>query len=221
MPGPDPISTTVERLERCYASAVHDVMRGLGLEDFVLPPGIHPIDPASRLCGPVFTMSGRVDRDVGRHETLLGWTGFLSKAPAGHVVVCQPNDHRVAHMGELSAETLKLRGVRGYVVDGGCRDVELCLEVGLPIWCRYFTPLDVTGYWIPDAYQVPVTIGDVTVHAGDYLIADRDGVCVIPGARVGEVLDAAEAAVSTENTMRDAIRAGLDPQQAYLKYGKF
>jgi regulator of RNase E activity RraA len=215
---PDPLT---ERLERCYASAVHDVMRSLGLDGFVLPRALAPLDPSSRLCGPVFTLRGRVDTGVGVHETLLGWTGFLSRAPAGHVVVCQPEDDRVAHMGELSAETLKLRGVRGYVVDGGCRDVERCLGVGLPIWCRYVTPLDVTGYWIPDAFDVPVTIGDVTVRPGDYLIADRDGVCIIPAARAGEVLDAAEAAVSTENTMRDAIRAGMDPQEAYLKHGKF
>jgi regulator of RNase E activity RraA len=215
---PDPVT---ERLQRCYASAVHDVMRDLGLRDVVLPRALAPLDPASRLCGPVFTMSGRVDRDAGEHETLLGWTGFLSRAPAGHVVVCQPNDDRVAHMGELSAQTLKLRGVRGYVVDGGCRDVALCLEVGLPIWCRYVTPLDVTGYWIPDAFQVPVTIGDVTVSPGDYLVADRDGVCIIPATRVGEVLDAAQAAVSTENAMRAAIRAGMDPQEAYLEHGKF
>ena len=53
---------------------------------------------------------------------------MLSKAPPGHVLVCQPNNHEVALMGELSAETLKNKGVLGYVVDGGCRDTDFILE---------------------------------------------------------------------------------------------
>jgi regulator of RNase E activity RraA len=166
-------------------------------------------------------MNGRVDAAADEHATLLAWTGFLSRAPTGHVVVCQANDDRVAHMGELSAETLKLRGVRGYVVDGGCRDVEFLLTMGFPVYCRYFTPSDIVGYWLPDAYDVPVRIGAVTINAGDYLLGDRDGVCIIPRQHADAIVDAAEQAASTENDMRDAILGGMDPQQAYLKYGKF
>ena len=54
----------------------------------------------------------------------MAWTGLLSKAPSGSVLVCQPNDDTLAHMGELSAETLKARGIRGYVVDGGNRTTD-------------------------------------------------------------------------------------------------
>jgi len=67
----------------------------------------------------VWTVSGHVDRTKSRHETLLGWCTLLARAPSGHVIVCQPNNHEVALMGELSAETLKNKGVLGYVVDGG------------------------------------------------------------------------------------------------------
>ena len=95
------------------------------------------------------TVSGKVDPTADPHETLLGWTGLLSKARAGTVLICQPNDSTVAHMGELSAETLKLKGVRGYVADGGCRDVDFILKLGFPVWCRYFTPRDIVGYWLP------------------------------------------------------------------------
>jgi regulator of RNase E activity RraA len=111
--------------------------------------------------------------------------------------------------------------VLGYIVDGGCRDVELCVSIGFQVYCRYFTPVDVAGHWLPEAFDVPVIVGEVTVHPGDYVLGDDDGVCVIPAARVEEVVDAAHTAVATENTMRDAIRGGMDPQQAYLKYGKF
>jgi 4-hydroxy-4-methyl-2-oxoglutarate aldolase len=214
----DPVTA---RLEKCYTGAVHDVMRAMGHVNFVLPSDIRPLFPQQRLCGPVFTMNGRVDTGADAHMTLMGWTGFLSRAPAGHVVVCQANDDRVAHMGELSAETLKIRGVRGYIVDGGCRDVEFVLGIGFQVFCRYFTPSDVVGYWVPDAFDVAVSIGDVIVHPGDYVLGDRDGVCVLPRAHADEIVTAAEQAISTESAMRDAILGGMDPQQAYLKYGKF
>lgn len=210
-----------ERLERCYTGAVHDVMRAMQLTDFVLPSSIRPLFPERKLCGPVFTMSGRVDRSADAHRTLLEWTGFLSRAPAGHVVVCQPNDERVAHMGELSAETLQRRGVRGYIVDGGCRDVDFLLNIGFQVFSRYFSPADVVGYWLPDALDVPIVVGDVTIHPRDYVIGDRDGVCVLPAKRAEAVVVAAEQAMSTENKVRNAILDGMDPQQAYLEYGKF
>ena len=113
-----------ERLEQCYTGAVHDVLRELKLTNFVLPKEIKPIDVSMKAAGKVFTMTGRIDRNVSDHDTLLQWTGFLSKAPRDSVVVCQPNDDTIAHMGELSAEVLQYRGVRGYVVDGGTRHTD-------------------------------------------------------------------------------------------------
>ena len=111
---------------------MHDVLRMMGHDNIVLPPEIKAIAPGTRLAGPVWTVSGHIDRTKTRHETLLGWCTLLAKAPAGHVVVCQPNNHEVALMGELSAQTLAARGVLGYVVDGGSRDTDLVLEQGFP-----------------------------------------------------------------------------------------
>ncbi len=102
-----------DRLARCYTAAVHDAMRSLGLSDFVLPPALRPLLPDTVIAGPAFTLRGRVDPAIAPHDTYLAWTGFLADAPAGSIAVCQPNDRTVAHMGELSAETLKLRGSRG------------------------------------------------------------------------------------------------------------
>ena len=216
-----PTDEITRRLEGCYSGVVHDVMREMGLGDTTLPPSIRPVLPEKTLAGPVFTLSGRLDRTADPHRTLLEWTGFLGQAPPGHVVVCQPNDDSIAHMGELSAETLQKRGVLGYIVDGGCRDVNFILEIGFPVFCRYYTPRDVVGTWLPDGFDVPIQIGHLRVHPGDYVCGDRDGVCVIPGARVAEVVEAAEAAMNTENLVRKAILDGMDPREAYLKYGKF
>ena len=211
----------VDRLAKTYTGVVHDVMRAMELRDFTLPPDIRPLFPDQALAGVVATVSGRVDASASAHESLLGWTGLLSKARPDTVLICQPNDSTVAHMGELSAETLKLKGVRGYVADGGCRDVNFILELGFPVWCRYFTPRDIVGYWLPEAYDEPIRIGEVTIRAGDVVLGDRDGMVILPKDRAEEIVAAAETAIATENKVRTAILEGVDPQEAYLRYGKF
>jgi regulator of RNase E activity RraA len=209
------------RLERCYTGVLHDVMRAQGLRDFTLPPELRPILPAQAMAGPVFTIDGMVDPSADPHQTLLAWTGLLSKAPPGSIWVCQPNDRTVAHMGELSGETLKNKGVRGCLVDGLARDINFLMDMGFQTWCRGFTPRDIVGHWLPRATEVPIRIGEVTINPGDYMVADRDGAVVLPGARAAAFAEAAEAAIATENMVRKAILAGVDPQEAYLRHGKF
>ncbi len=211
----------VQRLERCYTGILHDVMRAAGMRDFTLPPTLRPLIAGRKICGPAFTVSGRVDPTADPHETLMAWTGFLSRAKPGHIAVIQPNDSVVAHMGELSAETLGRKGVLGVIADGGVRDVEFIMAQGFQVWHRYFTPRDVVGYWLPDAIEVPVGIGDVTINPGDLLLADTDGVIRIPLAQAEAVINEAEAMITRENLVRTAILAGTDPQDAYLKYRKF
>jgi regulator of RNase E activity RraA len=210
-----------ERLERCYTGVLHDVMRGMGLRDFTLPPELRPILPEQAMAGPIFTIDGMVDPSADPHQTLLAWTGLLSQAPAGSVWVCQPNDRTVAHMGELSAETLKNKGVRGCLVDGFARDINFLLAMGFQTWCRGFTPRDIVGHWLPRATNVPIRIGDVTLSPGDFLVADRDGAVCVPAAQAEKIAEAAEAAITKENLVRTAILAGVDPQEAYLRHGKF
>lgn len=209
------------RLEACYTGVVHDVMRAMGLRDFTLPAEMRPIMPERSLAGPAFTIEGRADPDADGHETLLAWTGLLSKAPSGSIWVSQPNDRIVAHMGELSAETLKNKGVRGAIVDGFIRDTNFLLEMGFQTWCRGFTPRDIVGHWLPVATDVPIVIGGIDIRPGDYFLGDRDGLVRIPAEHLLEVVERAETAISTENLVRKAILAGTDPQQAYLKHGKF
>ncbi len=211
----------VSRLEKIYSGVAHDVMRSMGLSNFTLPPEVRPLFPEQTLAGVISTVSGKVDTSADAHTTLYEWTGLLSKAKPDTVLICQPNDSVIAHMGELSAEVLKLKGVRGYVVDGGCRDVNFIIEQNFPVWYRYHTPRDIVSYWLPDRFEEPITIGEVTIHPGDYVLGDRDGMVILPKDRVADIIDASETAVATENKVRTAILDGMDPQEAYLKYGKF
>jgi regulator of RNase E activity RraA len=169
-----------DRLVACYTGVVHDVMRAMGLRDFTLPAELRPILPDRAMAGPAFTVEGKVVPGADPHETLLAWTGLLSKAPPGSIWVSQPNDPVVAHMGELSAETLTNKDVRGCVADGFIRDVNFLLAIGFQAWCRGFTPRDIVGHWLPTATNVPITIGEVTIAPGDYLVGDRDGLLRVP-----------------------------------------
>ena len=173
------------------------------------------------LAGPAFTIDGRVDPGAEAHETLLAWTGLLSKAKPGHIWVSQPNDRVVAHMGELSAETLKNKGVLGCVADGFVRDTNFLLAMEFNTWSRGHTPRDIVGHWLPRAIEIEIRIGDVVIAPGDYLLGDRDGMVRVPAGRAEEIVTAAETAIATENKVRTAILAGVDPQEAYKRFGKF
>jgi regulator of RNase E activity RraA len=210
-----------QRLVACYTGAVHDVLRMMGHDNIVLPPEIKAIAPGTRLAGPAWTVSGHIDRNCTRDETLLAWCTLLSKAPAGHVIVCQPHNHEIALMGELSAQTLQARGVLGYVVDGGSRDTDLVLAQGFPVFCSFLTPADIVERWIADSFAEPITIGTVTITTGDYLLGDRDGVVLIPQSIVQEVVTRTEKVVATESDMRRALLGGMDPVEAYRTFGKF
>lgn len=214
-------ATLTDRLEHCYTGVVHDILRGMGLRDFTLPPELRPLMPERALAGPAFTIRGKQARGTDAHETLLAWTGLLSKAPAGTIWTSQPNDRIVAHMGELSAETLRNKGVRGAICDGFVRDTNFLLELGFQTWSRGFTPRDIVGHWLPDATDVEIRIGDVDIAPGDYLVGDRDGMIRVPAALVEDVIERSEKAMATESLVRKGILAGMDPQQAYLTYGKF
>ena len=211
----------LEGYRSCYTSVVHDVMRAMGQRGFTLPPRITPLQPGTTLCGPAWTVEGRVDESADPDETLLAWTGLLSKARPGHIWTAQPNTHEIAQMGELSAETLHRKGVLGCVLDGALRDAGFILELGLPCWRTHHTPRDIVGFWLPAGTEVEIAIGDVAIKPGDWLHGDRDGMVRIPAGILDEVLDASLAAMKTESKVREAILEGVDPQEAYRKYGKF
>jgi regulator of RNase E activity RraA len=211
------------RLEACYSGAVFDVLRAMGYTQQVLPANIRPIKKSVKLAGPVFTVFGLYSQSLDSHQTLLAWTSLLSRAPAGSVVICQPNatDGKIALMGELSAEVLQYRGVRGYIVDGASRDSGFIERIGFKVFCTHFTPADVVGRWIPAVYAEPIVIGDVRICNGDFVMADRDGAVIIPQSVVSMVVERTEEVLRTENLVRTAILKGEDPKEAYLKYGKF
>tara|TARA_B110000438_G_C15789794_1_gene640111 strand:+ start:319 stop:978 length:660 start_codon:yes stop_codon:yes gene_type:complete len=212
----------IEELLLLNSSIVHDALRSEKLLNQTLPHEIKPLLYENKVVGKVWTLSGELKSELNQDKTLLSWTNFLSNAEKNSVIVCQPNNHSIALMGELSAEVLKLKGIRGYITDGGCRDVtRIKSEIKLPVYCRYNTPKDVAGRWIVKEMGTSIQIGDVNIKTGDYLIADEDGIVIIPNKIIFKIIAKAKKDLNSENKMRKAILNGTDPQEAYLKYGKF
>ena len=210
-----------DRLQKCFSSVIHDVMRDDGLKNFTLPSSITPTKKNYKISGQIFTIEGEINSKLTHHESLLAWTGFLSKAPKDKVIICQPNNQEIALMGELSAETLQNKGIRGCIIDGGCRDVEFILNIDFPVWCNFYTPRDVVAYWSPTKIEETIKIGDTSINNDDYVMADIDGAVVIPKDKAEEILLKSEKLIVTENEIRKAIKEGMDPQEAYIKYSVF
>ena len=195
-----PIITLADRLRSCHSGAVYDLLRAKGYVQQTLPHYIRPLNLQHKLAGPIFTIQGKRDDSLDPHQSLLKWCELLSKAPPNTVLVCQLNDHNLAHMRELSSEALVYKKVPGYIVDGGCRDSAFIEALGFPVFCKYFTPVDVVGKWAPTALGEPIQIGEVTVRTGDFVLADRDGIVLVPAAIASKVVQQTEEVLRTEKT---------------------
>ena len=210
------------RFSALYTGAITDVLDRLGLRSQTLPPEVAPLRPGLRLAGPAYPVRGEVRTDVDYDAATRKLLAMLGAVPVGHVAVYETNDTSSAHLGELSVTSLKARGCAGAVIDGGCRDVEYILREDFPVFARYTTPQDCTVRWeLVEHGDVTATIGDVSVRLGDYVVADHDGIVVVPHEAVAQVLGEAEAKVATESAIREAVRAGMLPLEAYERFGTF
>lgn len=211
------------RFSRLYTAAVTDVMDRMGLLRQTLPSTIVPVTPGMRVAGYAFPVRGRPHRGrPSEHDaTLRKFLAMLGAVPSESVLVVAANDSVAAHFGELSAEFLRRRKVRGAVVDGATRDAAYIAKIGFPTFARYRTPVDSVPRWRVQDWGVPVTIGGVRVALGDVIVADLDGIVVVPRRAAAEVLARCEKLAGTEHKVRTAVKRGMTPLEAFEKYGAF
>jgi 4-hydroxy-4-methyl-2-oxoglutarate aldolase len=204
-----------------YTGAISDILDEMGLTEQVLPKEIQSILPGQTLAGRALTLLGGLTTSNDADIIFRPFLRMLGEIQPDDVLVSQPNDSLVAHLGELSSETAQHRGARGAVIDGGVRDVDYIIRLGFPVFARYKTPRDINGKWRLVDHQVPIRIGNVHIKPGDYVVGDRDGVLIIPQEIAGAVVAKAEEVVQTENLVRKAILQGIHPLEAFDKYGRF
>jgi regulator of RNase E activity RraA len=210
-----------ERFLAIYTAALADILDARGYRTQTLPPSIRPLREGMRLAGPAFTVQGRASETGDYDAALRKVLRMLGEVPSGHVAVYACEQEVAAHLGELSVTSLAARDVAGCVLHGGCRDVRFILDTGFPVFCSHVTPEDSTWRWELEATQVPVTIGQVRVEPGDWVVGDDDGVVVVPAAIAESVLAEAERKAATESEIRAAVREGMPPLEAYERYGTF
>jgi regulator of RNase E activity RraA len=210
------------RFSAIYTGALTDVLDRHGHLQQTLPPEIVPLREGMRLAGPVYPVLGRPHPGHDYDTSIRRILEMLGSVPAEHVAVYECNDRSAAHLGELSATSLASRGCAGAVIDGGARDAEFILRENYPVFARYVTPQDCVPRWELLAHgEVTIVVGGVQVFPGDWIVGDRDGLVVIPGGELHQILREAEEKVSTENAIRDAVRAGALPLEAYERFGTF
>jgi 4-hydroxy-4-methyl-2-oxoglutarate aldolase len=107
--------------------------------------------------GRALTVEGEPAQSSDPDEIFLPLLRMLGDVTPGDVIVTQPHESSCAHIGELSCETAKLRGVRGVVIDGEARDIDYILKLNVAVFCRYRTPLDILGRWKLNVLQPPHT----------------------------------------------------------------
>lgn len=192
------------------ACLVSDVLDEMGLSG-VLPAGrLAPVIPGRSIVGPALTLRKvRVSRVPGRADrTPRGDLEAHNLTRPGDVLVIQGHDD-VSNMGGLSALTSQRQGALGAVIWGGCRDVAELRQIGYPVWSTAVTP--VTGVGRVDGVELNGTLelGHVLVACGDIVVADDDGVCIIPRDRAAEVAERVARKAAADARRAARIRAGV------------
>lgn len=204
------MSEFVSRLQKLDSCAVSDALDKLGLKGSVT--GIHRYTTEQRIAGRVLTV--KLDRAEGRTNTRHLCTAAIEAAnPSDVIVVEQSTGLDAASWGGNLAIGAKMRGVAGVIVEGPARDIDDCRKLDFPVFARTHTARTARGRIVEVATGEPITVGDVVVTPGDYVVADGSAVVFIAQHEIARVLETAEAIATREEAMAQALREGVPISQ--------
>jgi regulator of RNase E activity RraA len=192
------------------------------MDEKVLPSWLRPLDPLSRVVGEAFTVEGHDIPRVGWDEGIVRMRPYLEmfeRLTPDSVLVSTTPGGKVGHFGELTANAARAHGCVGMILDGNLRDIEGLRAIGFPVFYRDLSPLNGIGRWEMTASQQPIAIGGVTVHPGDIVFAEYDGVLVVPRADAVTVLERAEEIAGGEGRVRSEVQGGSSPWSSFERHG--
>jgi len=174
------------------------------------------------MAGWAYTIRGRMTRYAGSGDPRK--MKAVDGVGRGEVTVWSGEGRGVCFFGELIALGMKRRGCAGALVDGGIRDIDWIAKQRFPVYARYRTPVQSIGRWRVIAWQVPVdmpgaTAKRVKVNPGDFVLADVDGVIVVPARVAEKALLEAERLTAKEARIRRELGRGATLEDALAKYG--
>jgi regulator of RNase E activity RraA len=209
----------LERLGRLYTAVVADCLDRLGARAQVMAPRIRPLYPTARIVGRAMTVECvTVDAMPGRQEDYYrGELQAVDSLTPGDVMVVSTCEG--SYWGELLATAARYRGATGIVLDAYGRDTLALIDMDFPTFWAGISCADSLGRIDVTAVNAAIQCAGVTVHPGDLLLGDHDGVVVVPRALVEETLTLAEEKVSGENIVREKLADGMPVHEAFLTYG--
>jgi len=192
-----PERAIAEQLARYGVATVHEAQGRTGL----LAPRITPIYGGARVAGTAVTVSVPPADNWMLHVA-------VEQCQEGDILVVAPTSRSDAgYVGELLGTALAARGVRGLVIDAGCRDVAELTALGFPVWSRCVSATGTVKETL-GSVNIPVVCAGQQVRAGDLVLADDDGVVVVPRGRGAEMLEASMLREEKEAISRHSYRRG-------------
>jgi len=196
---------------------VADVLDKLGYRSQVMRADVRPLFPEAKSAGFALTVQTVPAREIVPAAPYAGELAAVDALQKNDVMVVSRSDW--SFWGELLSTAARYRGCTGVVIDGYTRDTRPIIEMGFPVFCRGIHPADSMGRLDVAAHNVPISCADVLVDPGDLVLADYDGVVVIPHAVAEVALKRAEEKVSGENVVRKALEGGMTTAEAFKKFG--
>ena len=166
-----------------------------------MAPRIKPAYPGARVCAPAFPVVCSAADNLAIHVA-------VAEAPAGSVLVASVGGEPArGYWGEVLTTGAEARGIAGLVIDGGVRDIDALAAHSFPAFSTMIA-LRGASKMQPGSVGVVTNVGDVEVHAGDWIVGDADGVMVVPAAQAEAVLAAGQARAQKEAGFFESLRAG-------------
>ena len=205
--------------ETLYSAVVSDALDELGIRHQAMREYLRPMLPDAVYAGWARTILCRDVYQISDKPYDLEIEALDSILPDEVVVVGTGSSVRNAPWGELLSTAALTRGARGAVIDGLIRDVKKIIALGFPVHATGIKPVDSQGRGEVAEYNVPVECGGVLVYPGDLVVADYDGVVVVPSAAVDQTIKLASDKVTRENHSRNDLKNGAYLRDVFQKYG--